>query len=232
MENSMNIALCDDDNNYLINVKNRIKEHPKYSAMNLYLFQSATELYKKCMNTSFDVIFLDIRMPELDGFTLAKNLKQIAPNTLIIFLTDTMEYTVQGYEVAFRYIPKSRLSDMLLPALDAAIDHKNCSIFQFKYQKNTYNILNRDIVYFEVRNHITYLYTVTDIYELREPISSVFHRLSHSMFAMPHRSYIINFLFIKNLESSKITLNNGITIPISRRYSDEFTRQYYHFTRR
>lgn len=89
------------------------------------------------MNTSFDVIFLDIRMPELDGFTLAKNLKQIAPNTLIIFLTDTMEYTVQGYEVAFRYIPKSRLSDMLLPALDAAIDHKNCSIFQFKYQKNT-----------------------------------------------------------------------------------------------
>lgn len=121
----MNIALCDDDNNYLINVKNKIKEHPQYSDMNLYLFQSATDLYKKCMNTSFDVIFLDIRMPELDGFTLAKKLKYIIPNTLIIFLTDTMEYTVQGYEVAFRYIPKSLLSDMLFPTLDAAMDYKN-----------------------------------------------------------------------------------------------------------
>lgn len=85
------------------------------------------------------------------------------PSTLIIFLTDTMEYTVQGYEVAFRYIPKSRISDLLFSALDAAIEQISSKFFYFKFNQNTYSILTSYIIYCEIKNHITHLHCYRDM---------------------------------------------------------------------
>lgn len=228
----MKIALCDDNKKDLTMIEDKLKEHSRYPDMTLYLFESGTELYEKCNKIQFDIILLDIQMPKLDGFTLAKKIKKSMPSTLIIFLTDTMEYTIQGYEVAFRYIPKSRISDLLFSSLDAAIEQISSKFFYFKFNQNTYSILTSDIIYCEVKNHITHLHTVNDSYELREPISSIFQRLSHSVFAIPHRSYIVNFSFIRNITDLKIILNTGATLPISRRYYDEFTSKLYHFARR
>lgn len=59
-----------------------------------------------------DLYFLDIEMPEMNGFELAKFMRKEAPSSMLVFLTSHLEYAVEGYEVqAFGYIPKNLLSE-------------------------------------------------------------------------------------------------------------------------
>ena len=54
-----------------------------------------------------DVIFLDIKMPDLDGITFGKKVRELLPDCFLIFTTAYEEYAVKGYEAqAFRYLLK------------------------------------------------------------------------------------------------------------------------------
>ena len=58
----------------------------------------------------FDIVLLDIEMPEHSGLEIAKLLKEKQPECLVIFLTSFKEYAVDAFELEiFRYIPKDQL---------------------------------------------------------------------------------------------------------------------------
>ena len=55
----------------------------------------------------YDIIFMDIKMPGIDGMSAAEQLRQADPVTILIFVTNMVQYAVQGYDVsAFDFIVK------------------------------------------------------------------------------------------------------------------------------
>ena len=71
------------------------------------IFEDAARFLFAREDYSFDVLFLDIRMPGENGVSLAKHLRRIGDDMPIIFVTGEREYILEGYEVeALHYLIK------------------------------------------------------------------------------------------------------------------------------
>lgn len=58
-------------------------------------------------NFNFDLVFMDINMPSLDGINASKKLREIDSEVMLIFVTSLAQYAIKGYEVnAFDFIVK------------------------------------------------------------------------------------------------------------------------------
>jgi DNA-binding LytR/AlgR family response regulator len=117
----MRIAICDD---IRIHAEELAQLVVRYygETVNLSIFVSGKSLISAISNQSkppFDLIFLDILMPGLDGVTVAKNIRQCNDEVPIIFVTSTSDYSIKGYQVdASAYIMKPINTNELKQALD------------------------------------------------------------------------------------------------------------------
>ena len=95
----MRIAVCDDEQcflNYFRGIVNRL-----YNRLDIITdeFSSGEELLKSFRYKAYDLVFLDIEMPAMDGITLARKLRELSSDVSIVFLTGHIEYAIKGYEV-------------------------------------------------------------------------------------------------------------------------------------
>lgn len=68
----------------------------------------------------FDLFLLDVEMPVLTGIETAREIRKYYMDSVIIYITDYVEYAVQAFEVnTFRYIPKKDLNTKLPEAYEA-----------------------------------------------------------------------------------------------------------------
>jgi len=96
----------------------------------------------KFKNGKFDLAILDVMMPYKDGFTLAKEIKELNESLPIIFLTakSMKEDVVRGYQVgADDYINKPFDSEVLLYKIKAIL-HRQVDAEESKYQKFEFDI--------------------------------------------------------------------------------------------
>ena len=105
----IHIALCDDDGPFLQRLHQAIAQwfadhQIPFSCTD---FSAANQLLDSLQSVSFNLFFLDIEMPEMDGMQLAKQIREISPDSIIIFLTSHDEFAPDGYRVqALRYLTK------------------------------------------------------------------------------------------------------------------------------
>lgn len=102
----MNIAICDDEQVFLRQLHRKIADL-KIPDCQIHEFSSGKELLSSFIKGMYEVIILDVEMPELNGLQTAEKIRQTDKSVIISFLTNYAEFAVQGYEVnAFRYILK------------------------------------------------------------------------------------------------------------------------------
>ena len=113
----MIIYAIDDEKNALEYIIRKIKSAEPDAEV--YGFESAQEAIKSANNLKFDVAFMDIQMPEIDGITLAKKLKKINPKSNLVFVTGYSEYTMDAFSVdASGYLLKPATKEQVRHALD------------------------------------------------------------------------------------------------------------------
>ena len=120
------IAVCDDDKAFLKEIDTILKkQNPFGGKYNLTFFQSGMALLKNT-KIRFDLIFLDIQMPKLDGIKTAKFLREQGNNAVLVFLTAVSIPSTETFKVApFRYLVKpltqANLSEDLPEIFDEVI---------------------------------------------------------------------------------------------------------------
>ena len=105
----MKIAVCDDDNKELDIIKNylNIYQTDNNTSFTVKYFNSSVELASTAGFEKFDIYFLDIIMPVMDGLALAREIRTFDKSAPIIFLTSSKEFAVDSYTVkAFNYLVK------------------------------------------------------------------------------------------------------------------------------
>lgn len=111
----------------------------------------------------FDLLLLDIEMPEISGMELARRIHKKLPQSLIIFVTAYFKYAVDAYELdIFRYIPKNQLSARLMHAVaDAAaiLETQENQSYLISSQNRMERIPLKNILYLarEGKNGVFYL---------------------------------------------------------------------------
>lgn len=104
----LHILLCDDDAIFTETLKRLIEAQPEFNRryMQIECVHDPNALKKAAVQKA-DMIFLDIDMGDVNGIALARQMRTIRKDAVLIFVTNYGEYAAEGYEVsAFRFLPK------------------------------------------------------------------------------------------------------------------------------
>ena len=226
----MKIAICDDDIMDLRYIQTLVSEYD--SALDTTLFHTAKDLLAAFETKFFDVVFMDIEMEHPNGYEVAEILMQQEDKPLIIFVTNSSEYTIRGYGIAFRYLPKplsqSAVSNVLSLALETIVPQK----VEINLSTKKVYISAREIYYAEASGHVVMLYTKAGDFRCRCKLKDIESQLPAGRFARPHNSYVINLNEVESSSRTSLVMTNRSTIPISQRYSKTFNNALIQYIRR
>lgn len=180
----------------------------------------------------FDMFFMDIEMPEIDGITICKKIRQTNNDALVVFISNKEELVFSTFEVQpFRFIRKSHY-DSLLPSLVESIQtellRRQPSTIQIEEpgSKDIFSFDRTLITHVEAQGKNCIINTATDSCVIKIKLMEIEQQLASFGFIKPHRSYLVNCSYIQNIKKTEILLTNGIQIPISRGNIDAVKLQF------
>ena len=99
----------------------------------------------------FQIVLMDIAMPNMNGLETARRLREIDDVVCLIFITSLSQYAIRGYEVsALDYVVKPLSYDLFKIKLAKAISHLNKdTIYTVKIPNGVQKIRLSDLVYIE-----------------------------------------------------------------------------------
>lgn len=217
----MRIAICDDEEKYRIQLKTVLDKLLINTDDDIETFSDGNILAVKFAESPFDLVFLDIEMPEIDGITLARKLRAVSEKVFIVFLTGHVEYALEGYEVnALRYLTKPVDIDKLKEVLNYVRDKIGSARQIIIREDGEEIILNvNDVVYIESMNQNVRIVTTTGEHTIRYNIGDFEEQLKDDGFFRSHRGYLISLSKVKKLIKTDVVLDGGadeIVLPVSR----------------
>ncbi len=232
----LNIAVCDDDKIMLDYICERVSEECRRQGAEIYVEKFLSgEVFLNAHNAEpFDVVFLDIDMPEISGFEVAE---KISEKALIIFVTthDELVYSSLKFQ-PFRFIRKTHLNNELSETLTAVIERiskRNAERkIEFQTKDGKIYLLADEIEYIEVYGHwLRVVVTNGEPIECYGSLSDMEKRLRSAGFVRTYKSYLVNFKYVYSLEKTKVIMDNKNEIPLSRYKADEVKEKFKEYLR-
>lgn len=181
----------------------------------------------------FDILLLDIDLPDKSGIDFANDYIKIYPNIKIIFISSHNELVFDSFKVhPYNFIRKENidieLNDTLLELLDLLKMHKKEIVLNNK--DNTTIIQQSDIIYIESFKYYCYIYTkrTTEPYKIRTNMRQILEDLNFCFYRI-NRSYIINLNEIKQIKNGRVILKNDMEVTLQRGQIKKFQNTYDHF---
>ena len=212
------IAICDDEERYRIELKTILNKLLINADLNIDTFDDGNILADAFAASPYDLVFLDIEMPALDGITLAKKIRSRSENVFIVFLTSHIEYALEGYEVnALRYLTKPVDIEKLKEVI-RYVQEKQGSSRQIIIKEDGEEILIdiNDVIYMESMNQNVRIVTAKGEHVIRYNIGDFEEQLKNDGFFRIHRGYLISLSKVKKLSGNDVILDGGETLPVSR----------------
>ena len=233
----MRIAICDDNMNYINIIENYIDKFKK-TAVECDAYISGEELvYAYRENEErYDVIFLDMEMEQLNGIETANHIREIDEHVIIVFVTSHTEYMRDSFKCApFRFLVKP-VDDEEFETVFYDIYKKlskQRKVFAFTENKAKVRLFCDDIIYCESQDHWIWIHTKDKVYKICKSLTELHGQLDKEMFCRVHKSFIINFLYIKSIKDNDAELYHcDKPVPISRSYKREVLAEYTNFLER
>lgn len=226
----MKLAICDDDKKDLGVIKDYV--HKFDDSLDYDEFHSADALLQALKKTEYDMIFLDIEMEPISGFEAAQRIMEKTEKPLIVFVTNSSKYTIQGYEVAFRYLMKPVTYEQVEKVMRAALERIVPKKIMIDVNGKNFMISTRDIYYIEVFDHNVRIRTPNDYYDYRESLKNLEEMLTGGTFVRPHNSYLVNLEHVISTTQSELIMRDNHKINISRKRKDHIFKALHQFIRR
>lgn len=192
-------------------------------------FPNAVEALKYLNNNTIDVIFLDIHMPFLTGIDFIQTLKN-PPK--VVFTTSDKAFAIAAYEYEFivDYLVKpitterfAKTIGKLKKAYQPVIAGNDLGGEDNDKEENLYINIDRrliklrlgEILIVEAKGDYIEIRTLSTTYRVHATLKKIKEKLPDSRFMQIHRSYIINFTKIIDIQDNSVLIERSV-IPISR----------------
>ncbi|MBD5094978.1 MAG: response regulator transcription factor [Subdoligranulum sp.] len=229
----MKVLICDDDKQFAQKLAKRLQDAKE-------MLPPRTQVDCACNPAAltgetlaeYDIVFLDIDMGEINGIELARQMRKKHWNTVLIFVTNYVEFSLEGYEVqAFRYLLKSRLEEKLEQYVRQAVAVclKERGPLRIWCDGEDMDIPPQSLVYIEARQRRSVLHLVDrtpDTLSTRTTLTELERQLAPRGFLRIHKSYLVNMAHIRRLQSTGALLTDGTQLPVSTRKYTEIHDNY------
>lgn len=230
----LNIAVIEDDSVHAVNTVRLLEEwlDGRNRKSNISVFSNAESfLFEWERNKIWDVLFIDIQMPGINGIELAKSIRRENKKAAIVFVTGITDYMQEGYEVeALHYLVKPVDSDKIGYCMERVAEtfdsekKKRAVLIEAEDitggkegERIMLRLSPEDIFYMEAFKHNTEIYMEEKIYRIREGIGELRKRFEDDMFVPCHRSYLVNLMYISGIGKDALILDDGRKVPMSKR---------------
>lgn len=231
------IAVVDDERILLTKLGSLIEQYIKREKVIDY-FNQSIDFFNCVEKFSYDVVFLDIDMPEINGFVIAGDLKSINPNMIIIFVSNLENLVIDSIRYRpLAFIRKSRMEQDLINNLDLLQNSLQETDIVFYVEINGVStaISLNDIIYFETVNHDLYVQTMYNSYRKKRNrnnelnLKLLYEQYKAEGFILVSRNYLVNYRFIDVITRDNIILKNKNKIKTSYRNVSDIKRIYQQF---
>lgn len=219
------VAFCDDDLAVLNEIRVFLNHYrvERNEEISYTAFQSPLDLMAEVeRGVKFDVLFLDVIMPGENGIDTAAEIRNYDSNVKIIFLTSSTEFAVQSYTVnAYFYQLKPVWEESFFRLMDSVLstcEKEQTTSLVLRCKSGITRIEFKKLEYCEVICRTLYLH-LTDgtILESTGSMDELSKRvMPYGGFLRPHRSYLVNLEYVKNISCRSITMSCQEEIPIPR----------------
>ena len=229
----MNVLIIDDDRNYHRILEKKVTEICQAIDIPLTVrcidLPYASEEENRYLHS--DVILLDIDMPKISGIELASRINSLKGNAekpYIIFVTSMDGLVFEALrEQPYSFVRKDHLDD-LAPCLLRIHEKLQLSdSYTIKVGRDMVSLPFRELIYLEKSGNYVVFYTVNGEYRERTTIDEKEVDLKPYSFLRPHIGFLVNPAYIAEQLPESLRLNNGVIIPVSKRYRKEIKREFY-----
>ncbi len=216
-----NIAICDDEEALIHELKYNLKRYADETGKEFcfFAYRDGIELLAE-YRPDYDLIFMDIKMENLNGLKTAEKIRRMDSAVGLIFLTSLKQYVWKGYEYSeVNYLLKPVRYSILKMELDryfACYQGKDEPYLSFQNGSGKYKVLYKNLCYGETEKRNVMLHFEGQeqvIYKSMKEVSALL--LGHPQFACPHQSFIVNMSYVKGVERLELIMAAGERIPIS-----------------
>ena len=202
------------------------------------VFSNAIEAIKYLNQNKTDLIFLDIHMPDFNGFDFIRTLKD---PPYIILTTADAEFAIQAfeYDCILDYIVKpikperfkksiqkveGKLNEKVTATVTDKEKQQTGDDFYVNINKRLIKIDIQSIYLVEAKGDYIYLKTDNKNYTVHSTLKKIEEKLPDHMFLKIHRSYIININKIIDIEDNSVLIEKDV-VPVSRSNRPELMKR-------
>lgn len=233
---NLNIAICDDQRQDASRLEELLKKQMtslQGMTASIEIYESGQTLLQTMTSTAYDIVYLDMEMPEYNGIEVAEKIRLKDARVLIIYVTIHTSYMRRSFAVhPFRYLLKPidehELQTATVKAIQQCLQRNN--VLTFSIHHMSYNLRVDDIMYITVeRGKKLVLYTEQETYSYYGKLGELEGQLGSHDFCRVHTGFLVNWLHVRSLSKELIQLKNGVELPVSRSKSSDSLRSYHAF---
>lgn len=233
--NTFRAAICDDNQKVLDIIYEQLQRaynNHDFPIQFDKFFVAQDLLANLYSSVHYDILFLDIDMPTINGIDLCRKIRKITTDILVVFISSKEQLVFQSMEVQpFRFIRKNYFSEELPALIRDTIreltELKGTVITMNElHSKKVYSINIVKVLYIEVISKYCKIITTTGEFQIQYRIKNLETLLSPYGFLRPHRSYLVNYRYIFSIQKDCLILDNNISIPLSRKCSTQIKEDF------
>ena len=222
-------ALVEDDIEFYSLFK--IETEKELNDAGLDYYQNPVIFLENCRNgKNYDVLLLDIDMPEMDGISLAKELYSFNQDTIIIFLTNKTELVFQAFGLnVLAFIPKQDFHERkkkIFSDISECLLRKSPLLLNMHHEQ--YLIKRNEIICIEKRGRDLLVYTPHRVLQMKRiTLDELLEKLQTNNFQYANRSVIVNMQYVSKITKNTVDLEViHKTVDLSRGKQKELVKLY------
>ncbi len=216
----VSILVCDDLPEERFRMSRMLESYERSHGVELRIETASdgAELLALWKPGRWDIIFLDVYMPEMNGIEAARRLRKVDKNCEIVLATTSREHGVEGYELrALDYLTKPFTRQDVDGAMDWFIQQRAEKLHELtvRTQWGEQAVRTQDIQYVESRGHSCIVHTEGEEYSVRGSIDEISADLDGTSFFRCHQSFLLNFAHVASIGKRAFLMDDGERVPIS-----------------
>ena len=228
----MNMAIIEDSGQELSLLERCLQSY--LSSRQVYrvidTYTSGEAFLENWPSKSYDLVFLDILMEGISGIEVARKIRETDSECLLIFISSSKEYALQGFEVrAFDYLLKPLSEERFQKTMDLCQNElaKHIRYIEVKESRTLVKIPLNEIIYTDYYNHYIQIHTAARLirsYQQFDVFSPLL--LCYPQFLCCYRNCIVNMDHVDSVDKHDFVMENGERVPITRGNRNSIYQQY------
>lgn len=204
-------AIVDNDEQFITELKDKVIHMLIDVDIKIMTFTNPIDFLKS--NEVFDILLLDIEMPELSGIEVAKSME--TSKTLIIYLTSYTNRMIEAFSMnVYKYLLKETLDQTLKDTLIKAMDYiEKSADLLIKTESGIVRLNENEIVYLEYYQRRIHLFLLQTSYEIKNIGMIDFSDQLSEQFIVINRSTMVNKQYMQGIQQKKIIMQ-GVDHPL------------------